>query len=84
MLIRYDQDFPITIATTRPETKLGDSGVAVNPSDKRYQQYIGKNFKVNFAGISREIKVVADPGVDPKFGTGAVGVTPAHSMVDAE
>ena len=81
---KYDKNFPITIATTRPETKLCDTAVAVNPKDKRYQEYIGNTFKVNFVGVEREIKVIADPAVDPEFGTGAVGVTPAHSLVDYE
>jgi len=81
---KYDKNFPITIATTRPETKLGDTAVAVNPEDKRYQEYIDKIFKVKFVGVEREIKVIADKSVDMKFGTGAVGVTPAHSLVDAE
>ena len=80
---RYDKNFPITIATTRPETKLGDTAVAVNPADERYKKYIGQTFKVNFAGEKREIKIIADPKIDSKFGTGAVGVTPAHSITDA-
>ncbi len=80
----YEKDFPIPIATTRPETKLGDTGVAVNPKDKRYKKYVGKTFRVNFAGEELKIKVVADKEVDPSFGTGAVGVTPAHSFVDWE
>jgi valyl-tRNA synthetase len=81
---KYDKNFPITIATTRPETKFGDVAVAVNPKDKRYEKYIGQTFKVDFAGVEREIKVIGDPSVDMEFGTGAVGVTPAHSLVDAE
>jgi len=81
---RYDKNFPITIATTRPETKLGDTAVAVNPADERYKKYIGQSFKVNFAGVKREIKVIAEPSIDLKFGTGVVGVTPAHSLADAE
>lgn len=81
---KYDKNFPITIATTRPETKLGDVAVAVNPKDKRYEKYIGQTFKVNFVGVEREIKVIADRSIDMKFGTGAVGLTPAHSLVDAE
>lgn len=81
---KYDQNFPITIATTRPETKLGDTAVAINPKDKRYQNYIDKTYTVNFAGLKREIKIIADPSIDMTFGTGAVGVTPAHSLVDAE
>ncbi len=81
---KYDKNFPITIATTRPETKLGDTAVAVNPDDKRYKEYIGKSFDVEFAGVKRTIKVIGDKAIDMKFGTGAVGVTPAHSIVDSE
>lgn len=81
---KYDQDFPIAISTTRPETKLGDTGVAVHPKDKRYKKYIGETFQVEFLGNQLLIKVVADEGVDPKFGTGALGVTPAHSKVDEQ
>lgn len=81
---KYDKDFPITIATTRPETKLGDTAVAVNPSDDRYKEYIGKTYKANFAGKNLEIKIITDPVIDPKFGTGALGVTPAHSIIDSE
>ncbi len=79
---RYDKNFPITIATTRPETKLGDSGVAVNPDDKRYAKYVGKEFDVEIDGVKRKIKVFADRSIDKEFGTGALGVTPAHSVVD--
>lgn len=79
---RYDKAFPIPISTTRPETKFGDTGVAVHPSDERYKKFIGKTFTVNFEGVERTIKIVADRGVDPKFGSGALGVTPAHSLVD--
>ncbi|MEI7512908.1 MAG: valine--tRNA ligase [Candidatus Uhrbacteria bacterium] len=80
---KYAKDFPITISTTRPETKLGDTAVAVHPSDARYQQYIGKVFTVD-VGACRvlEIKVIADEAVEPGFGTGALGVTPAHSAID--
>lgn len=82
---KYSKDFPITIATTRPETKLGDSAVAVNPGDKRYKQYIGQTFTVDVgAAAPRKIKIVADEGVDMNFGTGALGVTPAHSITDFE
>lgn len=80
----YDKNFPIPIATTRPETKLGDTGVAVNPSDKRYKKYIGKEFTVNFVGEELTLKIVGDKAVDPAFGTGAVGLTPAHSVLDSE
>ncbi len=82
---RYSKDFPIPIASTRPETKLGDVGVAVHPDDVRYKQYIGKTFTItDFAGVSLSITVVADREVDPEFGTGAVGLTPAHSRIDWE
>ncbi|MBT3539247.1 valine--tRNA ligase, partial [Candidatus Parcubacteria bacterium] len=81
---KYSKDFPFTIATTRPETKLGDTAVAVNPEDKRYKKYIGQTFDVNFCGVDLKLKVIADDHVDPEFGTGALGVTPAHSSVDFE
>lgn len=81
---KYSADFPISIATTRPETKLGDTAVAVHPEDARYKQYIGQTFPVHFAGVDLNIKVVGDDVVDPAFGTGAVGVTPAHSQTDWE
>ncbi|MER3570313.1 MAG: valine--tRNA ligase [Patescibacteria group bacterium] len=72
----------LTIATTRPETMLGDTGVAVNPKDERYQDLIGK--KVILPLINRELIVVSDLRVDPKFGTGILKVTPAHSLIDYE
>ncbi len=82
---KYDKDFPFEIATTRPETKLGDSAVAVNPEDERYKQYIGKTFTIHFlGGKPQEIKVIAEKEIDQKFGTGALGVTPAHSQIDFE
>lgn len=81
---KYSQDFPFPIATTRPETKMGDTAVAVHPEDARYQQYIGKEYSFNFAGEDVTVKVVADAHVDPTFGVGALGVTPAHSMADWE
>lgn len=81
---KYSADFPITIATTRPETKVGDTGVAVNPNDSRYKNLIGQTFKINFCGTELNLKVFGDENVDPEFGTGAVGVTPAHSFVDFE
>lgn len=79
---KYSSDFPFAIATTRPETKLGDTAVAVNPKDPRYQKYIGQSFSITFCGIPLTLKIIADRHVDPKFGTGALGVTPAHSMAD--
>lgn len=72
----------ITVATTRPETMLGDTAVAVNPQDKRYKKMVGE--KVILPLVNREIPIIADRLVDKEFGTGAVKVTPAHSMVDAE
>lgn len=79
---RYDANFPIAISTTRPETKFGDTAVAVHPDDERYAKYIGQEFAVSFAGLARTIKVVADRGIDREYGTGALGVTPAHSKTD--
>ncbi len=70
----------ITVATTRPETMLGDTAVAVHPKDKRYAKYIGK--KVLLPITEREIPIIADEEVDMELGTGAVKVTPAHSPVD--
>lgn len=81
---KYDKNFPITIATTRPETKLGDVAVAVNPNDKRYKELIGKSFDIDLDGTKRKIEIVSDRAVDEKFGTGAVGVTPAHSITDCK
>ena len=81
---RYDADFPITIATTRPETKLGDTAVAVHPSGK-WKEHIGKTYRArNVGGSGRdlEIKVIGREEVDDSYGTGALGVTPAHSPVD--
>jgi valyl-tRNA synthetase len=70
----------VTVATTRPETILGDSGVAVHPEDERYRQYVGQYLILPLVG--RRIPVVADEYVDPSFGTGAVKVTPAHDPND--
>jgi len=72
----------ITVATTRPETMLGDTAVAVNPNDERYKQYVGKKLRLPIA--DREIPIIADGDVDMELGTGAVKVTPAHSPVDFE
>ncbi len=79
---KYSKDFPISISTTRPETKVGDTAVAVHPTDERYKKFIGQEFAVNFAGSNLKIKIVGDESVDPEFGTGALGVTPAHSSID--
>ncbi|MDZ7361614.1 MAG: valine--tRNA ligase [candidate division KSB1 bacterium] len=70
----------ITVATTRPETMLGDVAVAVHPEDKRYKKLIGKTAWLPI--LHRKIAIIADPAVDPKFGTGAVKVTPAHDPND--
>ena len=70
----------ITVATTRPETYLGDTAVAVNPEDKRFTQFAGK--KVKLPVINRIIPIIADSAIDPSFGTGAVKITPAHDPVD--
>ncbi len=72
----------ITVATTRPETMLGDTAVAVHPEDTRYRHLIGKS--VILPVVEREIPVIADSFVDPSFGTGAVKVTPAHDPNDFE
>ncbi len=85
---------PVTIATVRPETKFGDTALAVNPGDKRYEKYIGKTIEVESLDITGtldepkktqvKMTVVADGAVDPKFGTGAIKVTPAHDITDYE
>ncbi len=77
-----DSDEVITVATTRPETMLGDTGVAVHPDDERYRHLVGKRVRLPLA--ERDIPIVADPFVDPEFGSGAVKVTPAHDMNDFE
>jgi len=81
---KYSKDFPISISTTRPETKVGDVAVAVHPDDARYQKYIGKEYDAIFCGVKIHIKIIADKEVDKEFGTGALGVTPAHSIIDWE
>lgn len=72
----------VQVATTRPETIFGDTGVAVNPQDERYEQLIGKTLILPIVG--REIPIFADESVDPEFGTGCVKVTPAHDPNDFE
>ena len=72
----------VEIATTRPETMLGDTAVAVNPEDERYQDIVGKMLKLPLT--DREIPVIADPYVDKEFGTGCVKITPAHDPNDFE
>jgi valyl-tRNA synthetase len=83
--IRYpleDGEGSITVATTRPETMLGDTAVAVHPSDERYKSLIGKKLRLPLT--DRLIPIVADHFVDPDFGTGAVKITPAHDFNDNE
>jgi valyl-tRNA synthetase len=72
----------IDVATTRIETMLGDTGVAVHPDDDRYRHLVGKKIRHPFTG--RELPIVADAAIDPTFGTGALKVTPAHDPVDFE
>jgi valyl-tRNA synthetase len=81
---KYSKDFPISISTTRPETKFGDTAVAVHPEDERYIHLVGQTIETNFLGEKISIKIIADHEVDKEFGTGALGVTPAHSMIDYE
>lgn len=83
--VRYDapdKSYSITCATTRPETILGDTGIAVNPNDERYKDIVGKTVIVPVVG--REIRIVADEYVEMDFGTGAVKITPAHDPNDFE
>jgi valyl-tRNA synthetase len=70
----------VTVATTRPETMLGDTAVAVNPKDERYKKLVGKKLRLPL--LDREIPIVADDFADPQFGSGAVKVTPAHDPND--
>ena len=75
-----NSDKKITIATTRPETMMGDTAVAVNPKDERYTSLIGKNVKIPI--VNRSIKIIADHYADPEQGSGAVKITPAHDFND--
>jgi valyl-tRNA synthetase len=80
--LRPDPDATITVATTRPETILGDTAVAVHPEDPRYQAIVGRTARIPF--VERDVPVIADAAVDPAFGTGAVKITPAHDHDDRE
>ena len=83
--IRYpieNSDQFITIATTRPETMLGDTAIAVNPNDERYKKLVGKLVTILLVG--RKIKIIEDEYADPEQGTGAVKITPAHDFNDYE
>jgi len=75
---------PFVLATVRPETKFGDTAVAVHPKDKRYKQWIGKEIEVEGILGKFKLKVIADEAVDPEFGTGVVKVTPGHDPNDWE
>jgi len=75
-----DSDEIITVATTRPETILGDTGICVHPDDKRYKSLIGKRVLVPL--LNRDIPIITDAYIDPEFGTGALKVTPAHDIND--
>lgn len=75
---------PFVLATVRPETKFGDTALAVNPKDKRYKEYIGKEIEVEGLIGKFKLKVIGDSFVDPEFGTGVVKVTPAHDKNDYE
>jgi valyl-tRNA synthetase len=75
---------PLTLGTVRPETKLGDTAVAVHPKDKRYRKYVGKTLQIPSVEGTISIQVVADAAVDPKFGTGVIKVTPGHDPTDFE
>ena len=75
---------PLTLGTVRPETKLGDTGLAVHPKDKRYRQYVGQTLDIPSVDGTVTVRVVADEAVDPKFGTGVIKVTPGHDPTDFE
>src|SRR5438876_3785570 len=75
---------PLTLGTVRPETKLGDTGIAVHPRDPRYAQYVGQTLEIPSVQGTISIRVVADEAVDPEFGTGVIKVTPGHDPVDFE
>ncbi|MCB9801860.1 MAG: valine--tRNA ligase [Pseudomonadales bacterium] len=78
----YLQYGPFELATTRPETKFGDTAVAVHPDDRRYQHYVGNTITVEGISSPFELTVIADEFVDPEFGTGVVKITPAHDHND--
>jgi len=81
--IKDSKDF-ITVATTRPETMLGDTAVAVNSKDKRYKSLLKNKVQICLPLTNRVIPLIADERIDPLFGTGAVKITPAHDLVDFE
>lgn len=75
---------PLTLATARPETKFGDTAMAVNPKDKRYKDYVGKQFEIETLAGKQKMQVIADDAVNMKFGTGVIKVTPGHDFTDYE
>jgi len=75
---------PLIVATARPETKFGDTAMAVNPKDSRYKKYVGREFEIETLAGKKKMKVIADDAVDPKFGTGVIKVTPGHDFTDYE
>lgn len=75
---------PFVVATVRPEPMFADTGIAVHPSDERYKKWIGKEVEVELLWSKRKLPVIADPHVDPEFGTGVVKLTPAHDHNDWE
>ena len=77
-----NSDQKITIATTRPETMMGDTAVAVNPKDERYVNLVGKNVLIPI--VNRTVKIISDSYADPEQGSGAVKITPAHDFNDYE
>jgi valyl-tRNA synthetase len=83
-VLYYMKYGPFELATTRPETKVGDTAVAVHPKDARYTKYIGKEITVKTINGDRQLRVVADEMVDPEFGTGVVKITPFHDRNDYE
>ncbi len=80
----YMQYGPLVLATVRPETKFGDTAVAVHPDDERYKQYIGQDITIETLAGPATIQVIADTYVNPEFGTGVVKITPAHDPNDFE
>lgn len=83
-LFYYFRYGPVIIGTARPETKFADKVIIVHPDDKRYQDLIGKKFKVPWIEGEVEAQVIADPVAEPELGSGAMTITPAHSFVDFE
>ncbi|HEY8108850.1 MAG TPA: valine--tRNA ligase [Patescibacteria group bacterium] len=81
-VLYYMKYGPFTLGTTRPETKVGDTAVAVHPQDKRYAKWVGKEIEVKTINGPRTLRVLADEMVDPEFGTGVVKITPFHDKND--